>query len=411
MRSTFVSILVASLGSTIMWLLLVPYFDQVAQSSRLVGLLGMERQIAMVAGSLLAGTWADRGRVIQKFALLEAAQLGLALVLLGKILFSHSVTSAFVLAWTGLRFIIVGATTILAYRLLADLSGSGSRGAVTHMVTSPQGAMVFASIICVLIPVWTSHSMVTALIIDALTAGCLVVFLFSRGNAKEDESSWTACRWRNTGSAILSAFLSAIRSFWLPALRPWSFVQICFLTGLSGMMVYGYAIAERQDVVPVQIGFAASWFFYGLAFWLTAPLLRSASVARPSAVLFSVALVACGLLGTLVDLSHVRVHALIYVVLTLVNAFWLHYTNAQILRRAPSHAVGQIRASMLFYLGVVFGFGEQIAGIALTDAARTASLGVVRLLVGLILLIAAALWGGQPETLASVPSRRPREAR
>lgn len=403
----FVSILAASLGSTIMWLLLVPYFDQVARSSRLVGLLGMERQIAMVAGSLLAGTWADRGRVIQKFALLEAAQLGLAFVLLAKILFSATVTPAFVLVWTGLRFIIVGATTILAYRLLADLSGSGSRGAVTHMVTSPQGAMVFASIICVLIPVWTSHSMVTALIIDALTAGGLVVFLSSSAYAKEDESSWTAFRWRNMGGSIVSA----IRSFWLPALRPWSFVQICFLTGLSGMMVYGYAIAERQDVVPVQIGFAASWFFYGSAFWLTAPLLRSVSVARPSAVLFSVALIACGLLGTLVDLSHVGVHALMYVVLTMINAFWLHYTNAQILQRAPSHAVGQIRASMLLYLGVVFGFGEQIAGIALTDAAKTASLGVVRLLVGLILLIAVALWGGQPETAASVPSRRPREAR
>ncbi|MFL9914338.1 hypothetical protein PQR75_02800 [Paraburkholderia fungorum] len=403
----FVSILAASLGSTIMWLLLVPYFDQVAQSSRLVGLLGMERQIAMVAGSLLAGTWADRGRVIQKFALLEAAQLGLALVLLAKMLSSPSVAPAFVLVWTGLRFIIVGATTVLAYRLLADLSGSGSRGAVTHMVTSPQGAMVFASIICVLIPVWTSHSMVTALIIDALTAGGLVVFLSSSACTKEDQSGSMAFRWRNMGGAILSA----VRSFWLPALRPWSLVQICFLIGLSGMMVYGYAIAERQDVVPVQMGFAASWFFYGLAFWLTAPLLRSASVARPSAVLFPVALIACGLLGSLVDLSHVTVHALIYVVLTLVNAFWLHYTNAQILRRAPSHAVGQVRASMLLYLGVVFGIGEQIAGIALTDAAKTASLGVVRLLVGLILLIAAALWSDQPDTVASSASRRPREAR
>jgi MFS family permease len=399
----FVSILAGSLGATIMWLLLVPYFDQVAHSSRLVGLLGMERQIAMVAGSLVAGMWADRGRVIQKFALLEAGQLGLALVLLAKMLFSSSVSPAFILLWTGLRFVIVGATTVLTYRLLANLSGSGSRGAVTHMVTSPQRAMVFASIICALIPVWTSHSMV----VDALTAGGLVIFLSSRACATADRSGSTAFRWRDMGDAILSA----VSSFWLPALRPWSLVQICFLTGLSGMMVYGYAIAERQDVVPVQIGFAASWFFYGLAFWLTAPLLRRVNVARSSAFLFSVALIACGVLGSLVGLSHFGVHAAIYVVLTLINAFWLHYTNAQILRRAPPHAVGQIRASMLLYLGIVFGFGEQIAGIALTDAAQTALLGGLRVLAGLILLIAAALWSDQPDALAPAPSSRPRAAR
>jgi hypothetical protein len=176
-------------------------------------------------------------------------------------------------------------------------------------------------------------------------------------------------------------------------------------------MVYGYAIAERQHVVPVPMGFAASWFFYGLAFWLTAPLLRSASVARLSAALFSVALMACGALGSLIGLAHVKVHAVIYVMLTLVNAFWLHYTNARILQRAPPHAIGQIRASMLLYLGVVFGLGEQVAGIALTDAAKTASLGLVRLVVGFILLIAVAIWGKQPDTDTRTPSRRPRQVR
>jgi MFS family permease len=406
MRSMLVSTLAASLGSTIMWLLLVPYFGQVAQSSRLVGLLGMERQIAMLFGSLIAGAWADSGRVIQKFALLEAGQLGLALVFLVTVLFSLSVSPAFVLIWTGLRFVIVGATTVVAYRLLADLAGSGSKGAVAHMVTSPQGAMVFASIICVLIPVLTSRSMVTALIIDALTAGGLVVFLCSDACAKKNPSGSMAFRWRNMGADILSA----VRSFWLPELRPWSVVQICFLIGLSGMMVYGYAIAESQSVVPVQMGFAASWFFYGLAFWLTAPLLRNAGVAKLSALLSAGALIACGLIGALVDLSHVRAHAVIYVVLTLVNAFWLHYTNAQILRRAPSHAIGKIRASMLLYLGVVFGFGEQVAGIALTDAAKTASLGMVRLVVGLILLIAVVVWDRQRDTVAPAPARRPQEA-
>lgn len=73
MRSAFTCVLAVSLGSTIMWLLLVPYFDRTAHSTDLVGMLGMERQIMMVVGSLLVGVWADHGRVIRKFALLEAA--------------------------------------------------------------------------------------------------------------------------------------------------------------------------------------------------------------------------------------------------------------------------------------------------------------------------------------------------
>ncbi|GAA4525274.1 hypothetical protein [Amycolatopsis samaneae] len=398
MRTAFLGILVASLGSTIMWLLLVPYFDQTAHSSGLVGMLGMERQIMMVAGSLLVGVWADRGRVIRKFALLEGAQLALAVVFLVLLGFSPDLDPAFVLVWTAVRFAVVGASTVLAYRLLADLSGSSSRGAVFHMVTSPQGAMVFASVVCVLIPVWTTRSITVALTVDVVTAAAVLVFLLARGPRLESSSGSLAFGWRAVGRHVVTA----LRGYWLPELRPWSWVQLCFLVSLSGMMVYGYAIAERLPGVPAAIGFAASWFFYGLAFWVTAPLVRTGPGARQWGVVFAAALAAAGVLGAITGLDAVATHVAIYLALTFVNAFWLHYTNARILERAPGAAIGQVRASMLFYLGVVFGVGEQLVGFAVQSPTGNLLLGLARLAGGLALLAAAILWGGGRGTRTSI---------
>lgn len=152
----------------------------------------------------------------------------------------------------------MGASTVLAYRLLADLSGSSARGAVFHMVTSPQGAMVFASIISVLIPAWTAQSITVALAIDAIAAAAVVFVLLLYGSRiGEGTTGSLAFDWRAVGRHAVAA----LRGFWLPALRPWSWVQLCFLASLSGMMVYGYAIAEKLPGVPTEIAFAASWFF------------------------------------------------------------------------------------------------------------------------------------------------------
>lgn len=278
MRATFSTILLSSLGSTVLWLLLVPSFAAQTHSDSLVGLLGMERQVLGVVGALLVGVWADRGLIHRKFALLQGLQLVLAVVFL-LTTWLGTAGPDFVLVWTAVRFALVGASSVLAYRLLADVSGSSSQGAVLQMVTSPQGAMVFAAVICAAVPAWTARTLVVALVFD-LAASVLVLSLLAPrlerpGAPGEPGAPGTGgfdLGWGN----VLARGADAVKSYWLPRLWPWNLLQIGFLVSLSGMMVYASVLAEAQDLVPTGIAFSGAWFFYGLAFWVTAPLLRSA---------------------------------------------------------------------------------------------------------------------------------------
>ncbi|MEU9087022.1 hypothetical protein [Streptomyces sp. NPDC048357] len=361
MRATFSTILLSSLGSTVLWLLLVPSFAAQTQSDSLVGLLGMERQVLGVVGALLVGVWADRGLIHRKFALLQGLQLVLAVVFL-LTTWLGTAGPDFVLVWTAVRFALVGASSVLAYRLLADASGSSSQGAVLQMVTSPQGAMVFAAVICAAVPAWTSQTLVVALVFD-LAASVLVLSLLARRLERREatDTGGFDLGWGN----VLARGADAVKSYWLPQLWPWNLLQIGFLVSLSGMMVYASVLAEAQELVPTGIAFSGAWFFYGLAFWVTAPLLRRPALAQRWALVFAAVLTGCGVVSAVSGRSAFAVHMALYVVLTFVNAYWIHFTNARILEPAPVDRLGQVRASMIFYLGVVFGLGEQFVGLLL----------------------------------------------
>ncbi|WP_370418105.1 hypothetical protein AB8O64_05310 [Streptomyces sp. QH1-20] len=377
MRAIFSTILLSSLGSTVLWLLLVPSFSAQTQSDGLVGLLGMERQVLGVVGALLVGVWADRGLIGRKFALLQGAQLVLAVLFL-VMTWWGTAGPEFVLVWTALRFALVGASSVLAYRLLADVSGSNARGAVLQMVTSPQGAMVFAAVICAAVPAWTSHTLVVALLFDIVTAVLVIALLMARQEEGEGEFGF---EWRN----VLGRGVDAVRSYWLPELWPWNLIQIVFLVSLSGMMVYASVIAEAQDLVPTGMAFSGAWFFYGLAFWVTAPLLRDHERAGRWALVFAGVLTACGVAGVLAGHGAFPVHMALYVVLTFVNAYWIHFTNARVLEPAPAARIGQIRASMIFYLGLVFGVGEQLVGLLLELRSGLLLLGLAHVAGGILL--------------------------
>ncbi|MER6045934.1 hypothetical protein ABT168_00295 [Streptomyces sp. NPDC001793] len=377
MKATFSTILLSSLGSTVLWLLLVPSFQAQTHSDGLVGLLGMERQVLGVVGALLVGVWADRGRIGRKFALLQGLQLALAVVFL-LLTWLGTAGPDFVLVWTALRFTLVGASSVLAYRLLADASGSSAQGAVLQMVTSPQGAMVFAAVICAAVPAWTAHTLVTALVFDIVSSLLVIWLLLARPEPGEGEFGF---EWRH----VLRRGAAAVRSYWLPQLWPWNLLQLAFLVSLSGMMVYASVIAEAQTLVPTGIAFSGGWFFYGLAFWLTAPLLRNPERARRWALAFAGVLIACGVLGTLIGRSAFPVHMALYVALTFVNAYWIHFTNARILEPAPAAHLGQIRASMIFYLGLVFGIGEQLVGLLLELRTGLLLLGLAHVVGGIAL--------------------------
>ncbi|MCS0635756.1 hypothetical protein NX801_08780 [Streptomyces sp. LP05-1] len=379
-HSTFSTILLSSLGSTVLWLLLVPHFTLQTHSGTLVGLLGMERQVLGVVGALLVGVWADRGLIHRKFALLQ----GMQLVLAAAFLLSDWLGVAgpgFILVWTALRFALVGAGSVLAYRLLAAASGSSSQGAVLQMVTSPQGAMVFAAVICAVVPAWTAHTLAVALAFD-IAASLLVLWLLSsRLERPEPGSDDMSFGWRN----VIGRGAEAVRSYWLPQLRPWNLLQIGFLISLSGMLVYASVLAEGQHLVPVPIAFSSAWFFYGLAFWLTAPLLRKPGWDHRWALVFAGVLTACGVVSAVAGSTAFGVHMALYVVLTFVNAYWIHYTNARILEPAPAERLGQIRASMIFYLGVVFGLGEQAVGVLLESGSGMLLLDLLHVAGGILL--------------------------
>ncbi|MFH8409297.1 hypothetical protein ACH4FX_31600 [Streptomyces sp. NPDC018019] len=377
MRAIFSTILLSSLGSTVLWLLLVPSFSAQTHSDGLVGLLGMERQVLGVVGALLVGVWADRGRIGRKFALLQGAQLVLALAFLA-MTWLGSAGPDFVLVWTALRFTFVGASSVLAYRLLADASGSSAQGAVLQMVTSPQGAMVFAAVICAAVPAWTAHTLVMALLFDIVTAVLVIGLLLARPEEGEGEFGF---EWRK----VIGRGVEAVRSYWLPELWPWNLIQIGFLVSLSGMMVYASVIAEAQDLMPTGMAFSGAWFFYGLAFWLTAPLLRDRERAARWALVFAGVLTVSGVAGALAGRGSFAVHMVLYVVLTFVNAYWIHFTNARVLEPAPAARIGQIRASMIFYLGLVFGVGEQLVGLLLDLKSGLMLLGLAHVLGGIAL--------------------------
>ncbi|MDX3133275.1 hypothetical protein PV367_26645 [Streptomyces europaeiscabiei] len=382
MRATFSTILLSSLGSTVLWLLLVPSFAAQTQSDALVGLLGMERQVLGVVGALLVGVWADRGLIHRKFPLLQGLQLVLAAVFL-VMTWLGIAGPDFVLVWTALRFALVGASSVLAYRLLADASGSSSQGAVLQMVTSPQGAMVFAAVICAAVPVWTSSTLTVALAFD-LVASVAVLSLLARRLEGTGEPGGAG--GFNLGRRhVLARGADAVRTYWLPRLWPWNLLQIGFLVSLSGMMVYASVLAEAQDLVPTGIAFSGAWFFYGLAFWVTAPLLREPERAQRWAMVFAAVLTGCGVVSAVSDRSAFAVHLTLYVVLTFVNAYWIHFSNARILELAPADRLGQVRASMIFYLGVVFGLGEQFVGLLLETSSGLLLLDLLHVAGGIAL--------------------------
>ena len=219
--------------------------------------------------------------------------------------------------------------------------------------------------------------------IDCGCAGLLAVCLWRLDRGADRERGSLAFDWRSLSRSVTAS----VSSYWQQQLWPWNWLQICFLVSLSGMMVYAYAIAEAQQHVSVTIAFASAWFFYGLAFWLTAPLLRNPRLARQSALVFAGLLVVGGGATGVVGASAINVHILVYILLTFVNAYWIHYSNVQLAERAPAAQLGQVRASMVFYLGLVFGVGEQVVGWVLTLDGGMSALGWARMVLGVALLV------------------------
>lgn len=378
MKMTFGAVLLASLGSTVLWLLLVPAFQIQTGSNSLVGFLGMERQVLGVLGAMIVGVWADGVGTVKKFRIVQLLQLILACGFLIVLLTEGSPGTEFVLIWTAFRFALVGAISILAFKLFADASGSQARGAILQMVTSPQGAMVIASIVCALIPIWVSESLIAALGFD-IVASILVLALL-RGRAKTEQP----IDGIKIGQVAVG-MRAAVIEYWGRSLWPWNLLQLVFLVGLSGMLVYASVVARAQDLLPAAVVFPAAWFFYGLAFWLTAPLLKTPQRTALWCRIMLAVLLLCGVLGILFAGTNPNGQMLIYIALTFVNAFWIHFTNTKIIERAPRARISQIRAGMVLYLGVVFGVGEQLVGLLLSLSWGLSGFALLHLLAAIAL--------------------------
>jgi hypothetical protein len=76
-----------------------------------------------------------------------------------------------------------------------------------------------------------------------------------------------------------------------------------------------------------------------------------------------------------------------------VFGFWLllHGTNKGLLSCANPLVAGEVRASMVFYLSVIFGLGESAFGTAIQSGYGTFTLATLRIGASLLLLLILSL--------------------
>ncbi|KAF3886714.1 MULTISPECIES: MFS transporter [Nostocales] len=390
MLKLFCITLGSSIGSTVMWLLLVPFLKTIVDNTGQIGEVGMTRQISSLVGSLLVCVWADEGKVLMKFMGTEIIQFILAILFLGMLIFAPAnVNYEFVLVWTALRFGIIGASSIVSYKIVGQFAGSWGKGAIIHMLTSQQGAMVFASIICALIPLFFSAKFETALVIDAITSLLLVIFIYTLRNSPHNKDYPKTAK---QGGSLLKLLMFSVQSFWYKKLFPWNSIQLVFLVSLSGMMVYAYKMSNQQTLLPEDICYSLSWFFYGFSLWLGAFFIQKLQNDKMLAVSSAGILALCGGLGILAEFNLENLHIIIYILCTYVNAIWLHLTNKKILENAPEDKVARVRSGMVLYLAFLFGIGEFAIGHLLDLKYGLLELSALRIGFGLVLALLGSMY-------------------
>jgi hypothetical protein len=144
-------------------------------------------------------------------------------------------------------------------------------------------------------------------------------------------------------------------------------------------------LSISQSWLPQSIFFPLATITYGASLWVTGPIVKSSK--SPNAhILWG----ACGyLLSGLLLLNSGDVHSLKLVSFLLYSFFlWLllHATNKAILDRCPNEFVGSLRASMVFYLSIIFAIGEVLIGYLAEHSLQVGFISYSRIICSIVIV-------------------------
>lgn len=348
--------LLNSIGSVLMWIMLGPHVVAQGGGINTLGHLGMVRQLSFIAGAILGGSLADRGRPVRKQLIVECVQLVTTVALLWILEADAREQEGTYLAWSTLRFGMSGMSFVLGFRILAQSTRQLGNASILHLLVT-QGANLLAPLIALTLPLISHRPLHLALSIDGLTtAAYALVLLRARGGSLD-------LMLEGQHSSLGQRIGVAVSSFWDAKLRPWNFLQLLLLVAMSGYAVISLETARRQTHVSVELGYALCSFTYGVALWTTSIwLTHIKSFRRP--ILLGTCLLA--LAGAAFLFESTPPLLLVGAYLSYVFGFWitLHSSNKAILSIVPIEKAGVVRSSMVFYLSVIFGIGEFFFGSA-----------------------------------------------
>lgn len=370
--------LLSSIGTSCMWLSLGP-FSQTIGGLGEAGTLGMIRQLMFLAGALISGPWADRGRPLRKCLYLEIAQVFVGLSLFLAFQMDFEVDAMQLEVWSALRFFLGGGAFVTGFKIFGKAGSSLGNSSITHLLTT-QGSVLFGALLSIFAPTWSSHAFNFALQVDILTSLLLVIVLIRLLNGSYDEAVEPSKG--NTSSSVLTA----MTGFWNFEFRTWSIFQLVFLVGASGFVVTALYVSSRQHLLSYQTAYSTFSALYGLGLWVMGVIHLK---GKNPFFLGTVSIMGFILSGILLSFEgFVGQYGLIFGMLlyAFAMASLLHLTNKQILERALPSQSATIRSGMLFYLSCAFGLGEKVLGELLSVPNGAFFVGGLRTLTGLALL-------------------------
>jgi hypothetical protein len=358
----------------------------------------MIRQFSFVIGAILAGTWSDEGRILIKCIMIEAAQAFLGVLLFAGLFFWNSQPPEILLdVWSSVRFGLGGAGFVAGFKLFGQASQALGKGAIVHLV-STQGAALFGAVVSVVIAKFFAIPFVGALVLDISTTIILCIVLLRLLHSPYDTVS------TSNRASVRKRVRIAVMGMWENGSILWAAVQIAMLVSVAGTTVFCLYIGRLPHGISEQTVYSSIVFVYGLSLWFFGALAHRYPNSKALAICGAASLVASGVLlvGTtspgVFGIICAGTSALLY---ALGFPLMLHLTNSLILTKVPTaHAAG-VRSSMLLYLSVILGAGEQIGGMLLSDRSGVLALGSVRTLFAGVVLAAFITW--RPTKFTIIP--------
>lgn len=384
-----------AIGSWSSWILLAPHYS--AGSDRVAGfaVIAITRQILFMLGTLYAGPWADHGNTLRKLIRAETLLTLVTLVALGVLLVTRGEPhKAWLVGWVVLRVFVGAFASVAAFKLITLLKGiqeEGARGGagtiagesiVIHLLAI-QGSVVFASALCAVLSVVSSHAFVLGVAIDLLSSiGFLILLLRMKGSAID----------RSVGAAGTLTFLRMLKesaiTFWGREFWPLNAIQFIGLIMISGFATMTLHLSKQwSEIAGVSSStlFSVGNLVYGSTLWLGGYWVgslnrsRSACVVGTAAVLGSSAL---WLLAVPLEVRSAVLDASAFALYSIGFGLFFQGSNRLIIERGDPDRLATLRASMTLQLSVVFGVAEYWIGSSLHLAGAWEAVHWVRVVLG-----------------------------